>query len=91
MKKLFLSFLSITLILNAIAQEESPKEIARNYMRAGDWENAMPGNRNPASRRPGRSPVEVGPHSGQTSMTIPARAVKAATIERLVICSPKKR
>ena len=41
MKKLFLSFLSITLVLSAIAQEESPKEIARNYMRNGDWDNAI--------------------------------------------------
>ena len=40
MKKLFLSFLSITLVLSAIAQE-SPKEIARNYIRNGDWDNAI--------------------------------------------------
>src|SRR5688500_10836132 len=41
MKKLFLSFLSISLVFNVIAQDESPKEIARNYMRSDDWKNAI--------------------------------------------------
>jgi tetratricopeptide (TPR) repeat protein len=41
MKKIFLSFLSLALVFNAISQDESPKEIARNYMRSGDWDNAI--------------------------------------------------
>jgi tetratricopeptide (TPR) repeat protein len=41
MKKILLSLLSITLVLGAFAQEESIKDVARNYMRTGDWDNAI--------------------------------------------------
>lgn len=41
MKKLFLSLFSLSILCNAFAQEESIKDLARNYMRTGDWDNAI--------------------------------------------------
>ncbi len=41
MKKFLLSVFTLVLFTGAMAQEESLQETARNYMRAGDWNNAI--------------------------------------------------
>ena len=41
MKKYFLFLFSVIACSNAFAQETTPRETARNFMRSGDWDNAI--------------------------------------------------
>jgi tetratricopeptide (TPR) repeat protein len=41
MKKISVFLLSLTLAVHSFAQEQTPLETAQNYMRSGDWNNAI--------------------------------------------------
>jgi tetratricopeptide (TPR) repeat protein len=41
MKRIFLSALTLCSLLSALAQEPTTKEAAKNFMKAGDWDNAI--------------------------------------------------
>ena len=41
MKKIFSLILGAVVSFSAFAQEQSPQETARSFMRTGDWDNAI--------------------------------------------------
>ncbi|MFL5809363.1 MAG: tetratricopeptide repeat protein [Flavisolibacter sp.] len=41
MKRIYFTLIAFSLSFSLFAQEQSPQDVARNFMRAGDWDNAI--------------------------------------------------
>jgi tetratricopeptide (TPR) repeat protein len=52
MKRLYFTLIAFSLSTLVFAQEQSPQDIARNFMRAGDWDNAILVLRNAMQKQP---------------------------------------
>src|SRR4051812_18154333 len=52
MKRLYFTLIAFSLSTLVFAQEQSAQDVARNFMRAGDWDNAILVLRNAMQKQP---------------------------------------